>query len=1336
MGFKYNVLFSMFLLLTLSTLSAQNLIIFQPKPFVDGLPFTSVIVDEETPVWAVMMYGENPNMSNVESALSIWRRDNPHTKNGHTRNFKHYYRYLIANDGLNEDGTVVENLEEKIFNKKQAWNSKKAAILKNQKLHSSARVSNNNTDWESIGPTKMLQNGNLVDRQANMYSMTQCAANMDVLYAVSEAGATVFKSTDRGESWSSTNDNFSFSGNREIEVDPTNENIVFVTSHHNIYKSTDGGVTWTSTYYNWNTNPNAIIIDPTNTDKIIISCSERILRSTNGGTSWTQTYSGKTYDVKFKPGNSQIVYALMDNTTTKQTDFYKSTNNGINWSKITNGWPNETSTGNSGGRLTTSDGNPEFIYAFIGASYTAATVSKDGIKVMKSNDSGTNWETALNYTNTGGVNRGQGYYDWDIEMSDVDTNIVLLGTQGKWLTTDGFATTDWAHTGLGHADLQEVLFNGSDLWVVTDGGIIKFDDETFDTYQVKSTGINAVSYWSFDQGWNRDAQVGSHYHNGTSARTDTYVDGEYLSYGGAEPQFSALKHPTPDKAWSKGYGAVNGKSLPDDINAPIVSFDYNITPNAGYGSATWNESEIEVLPSAYNTHFTGAGNVLWRSDNFGLSWDTVAVFGNADSKVTKIEISRANLDVMYVAVYNSALGYKIYRSDNLGQVFTEISGPSGVSTSGIYLEVDQIDEDVLYFATSSGGSANNKVYKSLDAGQSWTNLSTNMLDGAALRAILNVAGTDGGVYVISSNAVFYRNNTMNDWDALLTNLPDSPQLRDLKPYYKEGKVRVAGDGRGVWGAELYDDPTTIIVQPTANIVKGMCDRDTFYFDDFSVVNHSGIAYQWEISPAPIYVENLNIRNPKVVFGNIGSFDVNLIITDANGVDHNKLMPNMITIEDRCQPDTLAGKAFKSFNNGDNMVVSEINLENITHFTVAGWWKPDSTLQAYAALFSSGDWCAHCDYTEGLIVDYWGSKLWYKWPGNSNNWGSNSGMTIPMNKWSYVALTIEPTKATLYLNEQKYVHNINLNPGNITNLYIAKGHYNKSFRGEIDEVTFWNRTLSYDEIKKLRHITKEDQIENDPDLIGYYQFNENLVGSQIMDKAGINHGVLSSGSTLVESSAPVGGGISEIFNVTSGGLISSPTTGLDIEFPSSGTYPNGDIVISRINNPPNTNPSKGTTVGSYWIVNNYGPNKTFSALNFMLFKTLDNLTPNATSGDYTLNRREKNEHLALWGEHGTGDVIDIGDQAIKYEQSLDVDKFGQFAIDNQTARGWIGVESTEWNNPLNWGQGELPTAMSDVIIPANVPFFPVVNIDDTIRSLTIMRNASFGVENGIEFEILD
>ena len=113
------------------------------------------------------------------------------------------------------------------------------------------------------------------------------------------------------------------------------------------------------------------------------------------------------------------------------------------------------------------------IYAFVGANW-AASPEGVNIKILKSTDYGESWTTVVDYDNSFGINDGQGYYDWDIEMSDTNPDVVYGGTQGRWVTKDGFQTTNQDIGSLGHADVQEVLFNGTDLWVVNDGGIILY----------------------------------------------------------------------------------------------------------------------------------------------------------------------------------------------------------------------------------------------------------------------------------------------------------------------------------------------------------------------------------------------------------------------------------------------------------------------------------------------------------------------------------------------------------------------------------------------------------------------------------------------------------------------------------------------------------------------------------------------------------------------------------------------------------------------------------------------------------------------------------------------
>jgi photosystem II stability/assembly factor-like uncharacterized protein len=57
-------------------------------------------------------------------------------------------------------------------------------------------------------------------------------------------GTGIFKSTDRGNTWSLLSSTISFPDVNRIAVDPTNENVLCAATNGGIYRSTDGGTTW------------------------------------------------------------------------------------------------------------------------------------------------------------------------------------------------------------------------------------------------------------------------------------------------------------------------------------------------------------------------------------------------------------------------------------------------------------------------------------------------------------------------------------------------------------------------------------------------------------------------------------------------------------------------------------------------------------------------------------------------------------------------------------------------------------------------------------------------------------------------------------------------------------------------------------------------------------------------------------------------------------------------------------------------------------------------------------------------------------------------------------
>jgi photosystem II stability/assembly factor-like uncharacterized protein len=1231
-SFKFYYLVIIFSL-CMSSLNGQTLAMnkvseFAPcaihTPLHPDLPFTPVTIDEHTPEWAVLLYQKNVNFHTVMEKHDLWKRNNPDVKNGHTRNYKHYKKFLSEHDAIQNDGSIKLKSDEEQM---AIVRIKEEAYARQAK--SSSRTNN---AWTPIGPFASKEDGLNDDQQANIFSLAIDASNTNVIYVGTESGS-VFKTTNEGTTWACVTEGLSLDGPMELEIQPNNTNVVYLGEKTGIRKTTDGGATWTQVYTEPSSDICSIIISPSDPN-IVLACGDLgYYRSINGGLNWTKIFSGECYDLRFKADDPMVVMLLQVDAVTNDVKLLRSTNSGSSFSTISNGWTLDPATAARGGRMTTSESFPNIVYAFTGAYYNAATVAKNGVYIRKSNDGGLTWTVLYNYTTASSfrIDNGQGFYDWDIEMSDLDPNVVMVGSQDYALTTNGFTTTAWAKTNpiLGHTDIQEALFIGNNYWVANDGGLIKYNAD-FSSYTVKSTGINATVVWGFDQGWNRDAQVITAYHNGTQARTDSYPNGEFLTFGGGEPRFAAMSNPNPNKIWSKGPGGgTNGKLMPENVNQSpdLGNFSWNIDPNGDY--VTSQKSEVEVHPHISNTHFTGSLNQLWKSTDFGASWTSILT-GAAGSRITKIEISKANAEIIFAAEYNSS-GYKLHKSTNGGLSFTIL--PSiPTFTTGIYLSLDHTNPNIVFIATRNSDD-NDKVWKSIDGGMTWASIDgINYLPSESLQEIVAISGTNGGIYAMALDNIYYRNNT-TEWQICNNGLPASCTWRYMEPFYKENKIRAAGLDRGIYGANLEENPTTFVITPSVNKTQFECARDTAYFDDFSNVPHNVTSWAWTITPAPLYISNANIRNPKVVFGTSGNYTASVSAT-VNGTTIVKAIPNTITVNSICNIDQFATNAYETKVFADYAEANGFTEDSLTEFTVSFWVRPDSQIINNPTFFSLGGSSnsfsiRQLDLTKRVVVDV-----------KNTSGSSSTTLNITYNEWNHIAVSYSKAGSftRLYVNgvEGSFSFTESTLPFTRLRLGYNIGSSTRFYSGVFDELVIYNKALTKDEIRLGMHLTKTSP---DPSLIHYYQFNE-PAGLISYDKIQNIHLTLKKQNVL--SRAPVGPGTSSQQSITSGGVKTFSNEGLSLTFPSSGPYPNGNIVVTRLLTKPETLPTNNTAGQNYWTVNNFGSNATFSAITAASFNGYGSITqPEANSPNaFGLFKRKTGSDNNTWGS-----PISLANQAI-------------------------------------------------------------------------------------------
>ena len=480
--------------------------------------------------------------------------------------------------------------------------------------------------------------------------------------------------------------------------------------------------------------------------------------------------------------------------------------------------------------------------------------------------------------------------------------------------------------------------------------------------------------------------------------------------------------------------------LPESLTGQMAYLPkLSLFPNEGY---TLKRSELVFHPQYADVMYLGNGSSFYKSTDKGANFTALHDFGNATAG--EIEQSRSNPDVIYHAIFNDDNAYndrgEIYKSTDGGDSWTKLPDLPATRHRELQLAINPEDEDELWVGNIYGYDGE-KVYRTTDGGSSWQNMTTATLDGEQMRDIVYQPGIGKDIiYVATYYGVFYYDSDSTDWINMSAGLPYILDVNEMQPFYRDCKIRAATYGRAIWESSLAA-PVRPLAQPITNTDSVFCARDTVQFDSYSIVTQGpATAWQWSFSPAPLYVSSTTVRNPKVVFGADGNYDVTLTVTDDSSNTHSKTIVDMIKVANRCEASSEAGNALETYGDGDYLAITEANLGNISHFTTTAWIKPAAGQAGFGGIISNGNWCAHCDDDPiGLIIDYWGNRLWYRWHGTVGSWGGNSGIDVPIDEWSYVAMVVTPDTITLYLNEEKYTAAGTFSTVDFSSLYLSLIH---------------------------------------------------------------------------------------------------------------------------------------------------------------------------------------------------------------------------------------------------------------------------------------------------------
>ncbi len=896
-------------------------LVFSIKSAAQHVPQTSYMVRSEMPDWAQKMYSGDDDVKEVRSGYELWQAENPTIKNQHTQFYKRWMRQMQW-PLVQPDFGYTERTE----------------ISKNNR-------SSRSGSWTELGPwhydPEVAMYFEVQSPGAcHVYTVEQAYSNPDIVYC-GTATAGMYRSENKGMNWDLISGNLPVTGVYSIAISKTDADLVFLGSGNGaLYRSENGGASWTTcgdiTFQNTSRWYRTLMF----TDLGLFAATDNGLWfSDDLGNSMQLIANGEFMELEQHPTDTNVIYTVK--LQGGGTRFMKSTDGGMTFQYMGFGWP-ITPSGSEQKRteIAVTAANPDAVFA-LAAGETPEGGGLYGYYV--SYDAGETFEMAccgdspggpwlaetnpniLGWGEDGSSDGGQYYYDLALGASPTDVNkqfgagICVWRTESAgeswdlnahWVTWAGEFTSD-RYT---HADVHDVKFftqnNGDvDMWVASDGGLYYSSDEG-DHIEPRMYGLHGTDFWGWQAGWRaNNVMLGGTYHNGTLIRNDAlYYHGNPDENAGdsapsdtsggwlaelAGDNFRGFVNPgDPTVGYHDGGAFKFSEERFERISN--LSFDNSKNPNTSYWFGEYGNFEWD--PLCYNRFYSPVGSELWRTDNGGSAWTLVHDFGG--EKIISVQIPPSSPNTIYVSHKQTGSLWRIHRSTDWGETWDNISinnAESNFNTDrAIYLDTDGESADRLY-AILLGTQDDYSVFQSQDAGESWQNLTTDILDDEHIISIAHQRGTEGGLYLGTTRAVYYRDDSMSDWVLYNTGLPMITPATFLQPDYCGGAIRTAGS-RSVHESPFYG-PSSVqagfMADRTEVNLASPCTTPPVHFTDVSVAKCEGTSYVWNFEGGEPSVASgpyayVNYSEP-------GSYSVSLTVTELDGATDSVTMNDVIHV---------------------------------------------------------------------------------------------------------------------------------------------------------------------------------------------------------------------------------------------------------------------------------------------------------------------------------------------------------------------------------------------------------------------------------------------------------
>lgn len=656
------------------------------------------------------------------------------------------------------------------------------------------------------------------------------------------ASGGVFRTTDGGQSWVPITDHqVPPASIGDIAVSLSDPNIIYVgtgsdgvrsnvSTGRGVYKSTDNGRTWSFVgLYNVG-QIGAVRIHPTNPDIVWVAANgdifkpnadRGIFKTTDGGRTWRKTLylndSTGAMDVEVMPGNPDVVYAWMNRIERKPWTiisgsraggFYKSTNGGETWTRITTGLPNELI---GKGNLAVTAANPQRIYALVEA--------LPGGGLYRSDNGGQSW--AMVNDNPQLVQRP--FYYTTIGADPGNADIVYAGAESFFKSVDGGVTL--ARFPTPHTDNHDIWISpndGNTMVQANDGGVnVSFDGGR--TWSTQNNQVTSEMYqvWTDNEfpynlyGAQQDnstwiiSSISSPFdansiQNAPGCETGPvmpHTRDPNIVYGNCKGQFSWLNRRTGQE---KNYW-VGAQSLYGNAARDLIYRMQRVTPMA----TSPHDPEIVYYGSQY-LHRTRDRGVTWETISPDLTWNPPHAQGVSGGPITRDGTGEEFYATLYAITESPHEAGVIWTGSNdgpfhvtrdNGKTWTNIT-PKDLPEGGrvAWIEASPHRPGSAYYAVYRFllGDYAPYIYRTDDYGQTWTRLTSGSNGIPAdwpTRAIREDPGREGLLYAGTEFGMFISFDNGGHWQPFRLNMPHVP-INDIKVH--NGDLIVATQGRALW----------------------------------------------------------------------------------------------------------------------------------------------------------------------------------------------------------------------------------------------------------------------------------------------------------------------------------------------------------------------------------------------------------------------------------------------------------------------------------------------------------------------------------------------------------